>query len=274
MYRVDSAYVVFDSGISARRRELWQGYKGARYREPGDPYFEPPDPEHTEYLRKFRLQRAMLEFILPKLGVRVVRLKEPHGWEADDLIYALTLLVPSRHILVVSDDKDMFQLVMETEESYVHVVRPIAKQYLKPENFEDILGYPYYEDLLRKAILGDKSDDIPKVPGCGKKGVDSIFEEGAPPCEYPFEEFFIWCMGHKLKKVRAIADNMDLVLRNYELMDLSFEDTTPSHDPLRRIIHTPVSTDLPHVQRFFSELDLLSIVRDLPTWAIAFQRLR
>lgn len=271
---IDTAYIIFDSGISARRRELWPGYKGARYREPGDPYYAPPDPEHEKYLKKFRLQRAMLEYILPKLGMRVVRIKEPHGWEADDLIYALTFLVPSKHILIISDDKDMYQMVMETSQSYVHVIRPIAKKHLTPSTFEPIVGHPQHEDLLRKAILGDPSDDIPKVPGCGGKGVDEIFAEGAPACLYPFEEFFMWCMDHRLKKVRAIADNMDLVLTNYELMDLSYEDTQPAHDSLRRIIYQPVSVDLPTVRRFFTELDLLSIVRDLHSWGIAFQRLR
>lgn len=272
--RVGSAYVVFDSGISARRRKLYPPYKGSRYREVGDPFYVELDDETRGYLRKFRLQRAMLEFILPRMGVRVARIKEPYGWEADDLIYALTFLVPSNAVLVVSDDKDMYQMVQSTPDGYVHVIRPIAQKHLKQDNFEAIVGHPQCEDLLRKAILGDKSDNIDKVPGPGKKGVDDIFEEGAPVCEYPFEEFFLWCMDHRLKKVRSISDNMDIVLRNYELMDLSQEDIQPAVSPLREIIYEPVSVDLAKVRHFFTELDLLSIVRDLHTWIIPFQRLQ
>lgn len=271
---IDSAYIVFDSGISARRRELLPCYKGARYREPGDPYYEKPDADHERYLQKFRLQRAMLEYILPKLGMRVVRIKEPYGWEADDLIYALTHLVPCNNVIVISDDKDMYQMVIEHTHGFVHVIRPIAKKHLTESNFEDIVGYPLCEDLLRHSILGDKSDNIPKVPGCGEKGIDDIFAEGAPVCPYPFEAFFMWCMEHRLKKVRAIADNMDLVLTNYELIALHYEDTRPAHAVLKDIIYMPVSVDLTTVRRFLTELDLLSIVRDLHSWAIAFQRLR
>jgi len=273
-YKIDSAYVVFDSGISKRRRVLLPEYKGPRYRDRLDPLFEEPDEEHALYLKKFRLQRAMLQYILPKLGVRTIRLKEPHGWEADDLIYALIQCIETSPVIVMSDDKDMLQLLSPSNGKNVHLVRPIAKQYLTEDTFEEVFRYPLEQDLLRKAILGDASDNIPKVPGCGKKGVDSIFLEGAPVCEYPFEEFLMWCMDHKLKKVRAIADNLDIVLRNYELMDLSREDVTQARPALEDIIRSPVSVDLSTVKRFLSELDLHSIVRELHTWSVAFQRLR
>ena len=256
-----SAYVVFDSGISKRRRELLPQYKGPRYRSEGDPYFEVPDEEHTLYLKKFRLQRYMLQYALPKLGVRTIRLKEPYGWEADDLIYLLTKTVPSNNVLVVSDDKDMLQLVSTSEDRCIQVLRPIAKQLITQDNFEDYLEYPQSQELLRKAILGDASDNIPKVPGCGKKGVDSIFCEGAPVCEYPFGDFFIWCMDHRYKKVRSIADNLDIVLRNYELMCFDLEDMTEARDQLQSTMYDPVSVDLIQVRDFLTKLELSSIVK-------------
>jgi len=269
-----SVYVVFDSGISKRRRALLPQYKGSRYRDESDPLYEPPDEEHALYLKKFRLQRAMLQYILPRLAVRTVRLKEPHGWEADDLIYSLTKLVPSKNVIVVSDDKDMLQLVSHTEDRCVQVSRPIAKQFVTQENFEDWFEYPHDQELLRKAILGDSSDNIPKVPGCGKKGVDAIFDEGAPVDSYPFGDFICWCMDHRLKKVRSIADNLDVVIRNYELMCFGFEDMSLAEAQLKDIISAPVDVDLIEVKSFLSKLELASIVNELHTWAAAFQRLR
>lgn len=272
-YHIESAYVVFDSGISKRRRELLPQYKGPRYRSPDDQYFDAPDEEHALYLKKFRLQRAMLQFVMPKLGVRTIRLKEPHGWEADDLIYSLTKMVPGTNVLVVSDDKDMLQLVSTDHNRSVQVLRPVAKQLITQDNFEDYLEYPQAQELLRKAILGDASDNIPKVPGCGKKGLDDIFYEGAPVCEYPFGDFLLWCMDHRYKKVRSISDNMDIVLRNYELMCFDCEDMSEAHQYLQSAIDEPVCVDLVGVKRFLTSLDLVSIVSELHTWAIAFQRL-
>lgn len=273
-YKIESAYVVFDSGISSRRRELLPEYKGPRYRSKDDPLYEEMDEDHASYLQKFRSQRVMLEYILPRLGVHSVRLKEPHGWEADDIIYGLTRRITSSNILVVSDDKDMFQLVSNHENKRVDLYRPIAKQYITEESFEDELGYSKAENLLRKAILGDPSDNIPKVPGCGAKGVDTLFKEGAPVCPYPFCDFLAWCIDHRMKKVRSISDNLDIVLRNYELMDLTFEDISAANEQLATIIQSPVSIDLVTVKRFFTELDLLSLVKMLHIWIIAFQRLR
>lgn len=273
-HKIDEAYVVFDSGISERRRELLPEYKGPRYRNREDPFYEEPDTERALYLGKFRVQRAMLEYILPRLGVRVVRLKEPHGWEADDLIYVLTQLLASCNILVVSDDKDMLQLVSNANNRHVELYRPVAKQYISQDTFLDVVGYDQNETLLRKAILGDPSDNIPKVRGCGDKGVNTMFMEGAPVSSYPFDDFFVWCIDHHLKKVRSISDNMDIVLRNYELMDLTLEDMSASIEPLNAITRRPVEVDLITVKRFFTELDLHSLVRELHAWAIAFQRLR
>jgi 5'-3' exonuclease len=275
-HRVDSAYIVFDSGISKRRREIYPPYKGARYRDKDDPFYEEKTEEDVEYLRKFRLQRAMLQYILPKLGMRVIRLKDgPSGrWEADDLIHALTYLIPSNRIIVISDDKDMYQLVIQTSEGYVHNVRPIAQKVITEGNFEATVGFPQEQDLLRKAILGDKSDNIANVERVGQKTVDSIFEDGAPVEPYPFEDFFIWCSLHKSKTVNRIANAMDVVLTNYELVDLTFEDIKPATPELREIIFQPVDTEIVTVKRFFTELDLLSIVRELHTWIVPFQRLK
>jgi DNA polymerase-1 len=274
--RVDTAYIVFDSGISKRRRKLFPGYKGSRYREKDDPFYVEPDAEKVEYLRKFRLQRAMLQYALPKLGIRTVRLKDGSSgrWEADDLIHALTYLVPANRILVVSDDKDMYQLVMKTPEGYIHNLRPIAQKLVTEENFEYLVGYPQIQDLLRKAILGDPSDDIPNVPQVGPKTVDDIFSDGAPIEPYPFGDFFLWCESQRSKKVQRVAHGMDLVLTNYELVDLTFEDIKPATPELREIIHEPTHVDLVTVKRFFTELDLFSILKDLHTWIIPFQRLK
>lgn len=282
--KIRQCFIVFDSGISERRRKLYPPYKGSRYREKDDPFYKPMDAETREFLAKFRLQRAMLQYVLPKLGLRVVRLKNgPSGrWEADDLIFALKSLVNSHRVYIISDDKDMFQCAIEypyhDEDGqgigFVRIIRPIARQIVTERNFESLIGYPLSEDLIRKSILGDSSDDIDGITNVGKKTVEDMFVEGAPVCPYPFYDLFAWCSDHRSKRVREVATCMDIVIMNYELVCLTFEDVSLAKQELQQIIDAPIEQDWKCARDFFTELDMLSISRDFQNWMVPFQRLR
>jgi DNA polymerase-1 len=208
------------------------------------------------------------------MAVKTIRIK---GWEADDLIYAV-LAFCGGNTTVVSDDKDMLQLIHEWKEEgecgSISVYRPSKEHHINCRNFEELVGYPQSQFLIRKSILGDKSDDIPGIPGVGPTTVNTIYDDGAPVCPPPFEDLFLYCESHKSKRVHKISANIDIVMRNWELINLVNEDVSSVEKQLRGIAAAPVIVDLPDVKRFLSELDLFSIVRDLHSWIIPYQRLR
>lgn len=273
-YGIKKCFVVFDGGISKRRRNLLPEYRGARQRQPGDPFYVEPDDDKKEYDRKFDSQRRMLQFVLAKMGVRALRIE---GWEADDLAYLLVRRIEQDGgaINLISDDKDWLQMVTDKRGFTVNTIRPIGEQFVTYDNFEEEVGCPQDQFLIRRAIIGETgSDNIPGIPGVGEKTAAQIFEEGAPACRFPFDEIFNFCSEHKQKRVRKISDNIDILWRNYEVINLSYE--LPTLDVNRQVdacVRSAVGVDLISVKRFFTELDLFSVLKELHTWMVPFQKL-
>lgn len=87
-----------------------------------------------------------------KLGIRTIL---PYNLEGDDVIYFLTKELLGKNV-VVSGDKDLFQLVSEN----VSVYNTNKNEIIDVENFEEKVGISreYYIDY--KCILGDTSDNI------------------------------------------------------------------------------------------------------------------
>lgn len=161
LYKKYSPYrivVCFDGGIPASRRELVPSYKINRHVDDAD--------DHA--LTSKQIDELLLW--LPKFGIFTSQAK---GYEADDLIAAWVNYLPTLYsthpmmqdqkLLIVSGDKDMYQLV----DNGVDVVDPMAKTLVTLDNFERVTGVPKESYLLYKALVGDESDNIPGIKGIG-----------------------------------------------------------------------------------------------------------
>lgn len=91
--------------------------------------------------------------------------------EADDLI---AYLAPKcNHSIIVSADQDFLQMVNKN----ITVYSPIKKKYYSElDVFEEFGCWPC-NFLQKKIILGDTSDNIPKVPKIGAKKLYKLFPE-------------------------------------------------------------------------------------------------
>jgi DNA polymerase-1 len=144
----DRVLVVFDKGGSTFRRSIYAEYKSHR-------------PETPEELKvQFPLIReACIAFKIPYV--------ELEGCEADDLIasYTQVALEKGYQVTIVSSDKDLTQLV----DTQVCMWDPIKQMIIKvPEVIEKLGVSPQsVPDLL--GLVGDRSDNIPGVPGIGPK---------------------------------------------------------------------------------------------------------
>lgn len=121
-----------------------------------------------------RLVRFSAQFA-PHLGWAVARMD---GYEADDLIAAIVMEARARlwSTLITTPDKDMFQLVTATDETPPVVVRdPNDKVWSADAIFEKLGVRPNrVRDYL--ALVGDKSDGVLGVPGCGPKTAIILIE--------------------------------------------------------------------------------------------------
>ncbi|WP_423926276.1 DNA polymerase I [Candidatus Palauibacter sp.] len=146
--------VVFDAGDSFRT-EIYPDYKATREKMPDE--LRASLPRCREVFDAFR-----------------VPVVEAEGWEADDVIGTLAREAAGCGLrtVIVSGDKDFHQLV----DVHTALLNPgrggpagVEQEWVTPENAEERFGVPPERVTDFLALLGDTSDNVPGVPGIGKK---------------------------------------------------------------------------------------------------------
>ena len=119
----------------------------------------------------FYWQRDIIMEMLEELFVRQCVCDET---EADDFIgYYVSHKKPNEKIVIVSNDRDMTQLIAEDVIIYVQSL----KSFINTKNHTDIMGYNYQNVVLKKMLCGDSSDNIKGIKGLGEKTLLTNFEE-------------------------------------------------------------------------------------------------
>src|SRR5712692_4817937 len=102
------------------------------------------------------------------------------GYEADDVIGALAMQGAQKQleVLIVSNDKDMMQLVGKS----VRTLRTgsggaKADIIVDAEKVKEILGVPPEKVIDLMALLGDTVDNIPGAKGIGEKGATELIQK-------------------------------------------------------------------------------------------------
>jgi len=160
-YQPEFLGIVFDTSKPTFRDKLFEAYKAQR----------PPMPDEMKvqlpYVR--RLCEAMH---LPIL--------ELDGYEADDVIGTMAKKGAAKklEVLVISNDKDMMQLVSPG----VRILRTgsggaKADVIVDAQKVEEILGVPPGKVIDLMALLGDTVDNIPGAKGIGEKGATELIQK-------------------------------------------------------------------------------------------------
>ena len=206
-FNITECIVVFDSGISSRRRALDPTYKAHR-KKPQEEMTE----EDVNYRLSFHEQRTLLRYVLLKLGCRVVTVPNT---EADDIIFTLARRTISNKV-VMSDDKDYFQMVAPATLLY----RPMHDEVINCENFEEHFGLPQEKFLLARALMGDPSDGIQGIKGIGQKTAQKLL---APLEEVSVDSLLSACEGKKSAVCKTLLASRERLERNLALLDLELE---------------------------------------------------
>ena len=142
--------------------------------------------------------------------------------EADDLI---SLVVQDNnykgwHKIIVSSDKDFYQLC--DDETIVH--RPIQKETLNLPRVVEQFGIHPRNFALARAIAGDKSDNLPGVPGVGLSTIARRFPFLSESRDYTLDDIVEACeqVEKPLKVHEGIIDAVDTIEQNYKMMQLYF----------------------------------------------------
>ena len=141
--------VAFDLKAPTFRHKMFDGYKATRKPMPDD-------------------LAAQVEPLKNLLNAMKVAICSKVGLEADDIIGTLSNKF-NVHSYIYTGDRDSFQLVDEKTDVYFTKKGVSDLQKLNIGNFKDEIGISPSQVIDLKALMGDKSDNIPGVPGIGEK---------------------------------------------------------------------------------------------------------
>ena len=213
----------------------------------------PPDlAQQLPYVR-----RALEAFRIPIL--------EAQGFEADDVIGTLAAKAAKagHPVFVVSNDKDMMQLVNER----VKILNPVKDNLvLDREKVIETLGVPPERVVDVMALRGDSVDNIPGAPGVGDKGsVELIQQFGSVEAALDRADEI------KGKRYReSLQNNREAVLLSKELVTIHCE-VPLEFEPEAMRTQAP---DTAACRALFTELEFTTLLRELapavPTTAVDY----
>lgn len=152
----DYLAVAFDTGKTFRDT-IYPEYKATRAKMPDDlrPQIE-------------RIRQMVDTFNIPRL--------EMEGFEADDVLGSAAVWAAKQGlgVKIITGDRDLLQLVNDRtivylagdDQNYITPEDVLRKLHVRPEQVVDY-----------KAIVGDKSDNIPGVPGVGEKTTENLISK-------------------------------------------------------------------------------------------------
>jgi DNA polymerase-1 len=235
----DYVAIAFDVGPTFRH-ELAAEYKGTRARMP----------------EELREQLPRIRQIVEALNIPTFEIE---GYEADDLLGTLARQAEAQGIqtVICSGDRDLFQLVDNhivirytpggpRPKTYTYDLAAIQERYqLSPQQLVDL-----------KALIGDKSDNIPGIPGIGEKTATQLLQQYGS-----LEEIYAHLNEIGNQRVReALAEYRDQAFRSRRLATLVTD--LPIQLNLERCRTTDF--DRERVLALFRELEFRSLVNRLP----------
>lgn len=225
--------VAFDVGKTFRD-DIFPEYKGTREKMPDDlrPQIE-------------RIRQMVDAFNIPRL--------ELEGYEADDVLGSVARLAAEQGlgVKIVTGDRDLLQLVNKRTSVYL---AGDDQTYIKDEDVVKKLGVPPKQVVDYKALVGDKSDNIPGVAGVGEKTAIALLE--------------------KYKTLGGIYENIEKVEPRWKTkLEASKENAYLSYTLAEIKTDLNIKLDLEHakahdlnipaIEEFFRELEFRSLLKTL-----------
>jgi DNA polymerase-1 len=246
-YRPEYLGIVFDPSGPTFRDKLFEKYKAQRQPMPDEMRVQLP------YVKK--LCEAMRMPIL-----------EMAGFEADDVIGTLAKKAAESdvEVLVVSNDKDMMQLVGRN----VRTLRTgsggaKADVIVDEKRVEEILGVPPERVIDVMALMGDTVDNIPGAKGIGEKGATELIQKYGT-----VENALAHADEVPNKRYReALQQQREQVLLSKQLATIS-TDVPIEMDLAALEMRTP---DIATLADLYRELGFNSLLRELGSEAFAAQ---
>ena len=205
-YKCGNIIITADWGSSSYRKEILPEYKQNRK----DKYATQTEEEKQAFADFFEEYEETLELLAD--SYKVLRYQ---GVEADDLAAHLVKQKKEyglEEIWLLSSDRDWDLLIQDGVSRFSYVTR----KEVTISNWHEHYAVTPEEYISFKCLTGDKGDNVPGISGIGPKRAEQLISQyGDAMTIYdnvPIE-------GH-YKYIQELNQNAEVLLKNYELMDL------------------------------------------------------
>jgi len=205
-------------GGSIKRKQMKKDYKAGRAPLRLNRAFHHLDEDEAKQNRFFQELRLIEYFN----EMPVIQFKFDNV-EADDIVAYVCQLpeLEDCEKVIVSNDKDFYQLVS----GKTVLMRPIEKN--RVYNSKTVLNefkiHPH-NFALAKAMIGDKSDNLPGIAGVGEGRIKKDFPQFVNEEQITVDELLCYCRENQEKSKRKmwkeIVDNDRVIRLNYKMMQL------------------------------------------------------
>ena len=228
--------VAFDTGKTFRN-EVYKEYKATRAKMPEDLV-----PQIV------RIRQIVDAFNIPRL--------EKEGYEADDVLGTIAhqAVAQGLGVKIITGDRDLLQLVDERITVNLSGSKLADAKDYTPSTVREIMGVRPDQVVDFKALIGDKSDNIPGVHGIGEKTALTILEK-----------------HHTLDEIYTHLEDYPERIR--KLLEQGKKDAYLSYDLSRIRTDLPVTLNLeqaqvgdfnyPQLIELFKELEFRSLLSRL-----------
>lgn len=162
-FEPDHCVLIWDGGHDKTRVKRYPAYKKKR-------------KELTEVQKKERKvmfnQAKELTEVLKYFPVFQYRLLDPPR-EADDVIYNIIRLRKEHEFVVVSSDRDMFQLFASFDN--LKLYSPHRDVIFTKQDAEKEFGFSMANYVFYQGLVGDPSDNLSGIPGIGPAKAKKLF---------------------------------------------------------------------------------------------------
>ena len=225
--------VAFDVGKTFRD-EMFPEYKATREKMPDD-------------------LRTQLERIRQMVDIFNIPRLELEGYEADDVLGSVARIAGEQGlgVKIVTGDRDLLQLVNERTTVYL---AGDNQSYIRDEDVIKKLGVLPSQVVDYKAIVGDKSDNIPGVAGVGEKTAIKLLET------YKTLDGIYEHIDEVEKRWKTkLEDNKENAYLSYDLalirtdLDIKLD---LEHAKAQEL-------DIPAIEEFFKEMEFRTLLKSL-----------
>ncbi|MEO9274486.1 DNA polymerase I [Marinomonas sp. 5E14-1] len=232
--------IIFDAKGKTFRDEIYSEYKAQR----------PPMPDDL------RPQIEPIHRMVEGMGLPLVIID---GVEADDVIGTIAKKVgeTGREVIVSTGDKDMAQLVTEK----VTLVNTMNNTVMDIQGVKDKFGIPPELIIDYLALMGDKVDNIPGVPGVGEKTALALLQGLGSIKEIYTRLDDIADLGFRGSKTmkQKMEDNKDMAELSYTLATIKCDVELPFN--ALELKNSEVKKDV--LREWFEKLEFKTWLKDL-----------